>query len=338
MKYYLSVVVAARNDNYGGDFEERLQNCITWFDGYANRYGLKAEFIIVNYNPVEERPSLLEAVTFPKASNVDYRIITVPKAFHEKVSMDGLKRKIPMYEYIAKNIGIRRATGEYILAGNPDILLDPSILNYIARQKLQSDHYYRVDRCDYKAIGKAVTMDDLEEVRKRIFVIHTRGYDFEIKSQPFFFLKLLWAKIKTALISGKKAYEARYHQRSSAYPMPYRIHTNGGGDFLLMHRNSWYKIHGNPENTFLPVHTDSIAVAMAKFSGLKEFVFFYPAYHQDHGRRFSSGQADEEVEKMYRQFLEDANWMEQNKQAKIYNTETWGFSNETFEEILVKEN
>jgi hypothetical protein len=53
----------------------------------------------------------------------------------------------------------------------------------------------------------------------------------------------------------------------------YRLHTNASGDFLMMHRDGWFKIKGHPENTYLSIHTDAISVAMARYSGLKEKSF-----------------------------------------------------------------
>ncbi|MDB5283147.1 MAG: hypothetical protein JWO06_2222 [Bacteroidota bacterium] len=90
---YLSIVVAGRNDNYGGDFEQRLQNCITWYCYYADKYKLDTEFLVVNYNPVADRPQLKEVIQFPKSDFVQFRMIPVPNACQEKISDVKVRKK-----------------------------------------------------------------------------------------------------------------------------------------------------------------------------------------------------------------------------------------------------
>src|SRR5439155_23676554 len=105
---YLSVVVTTRNDDHGGDPLKRLQAFINCFDEQCRRTGLDAEVIIVDWNPPAERPSVGSLVSVPEPSFCTYRFITVPPAIHQRLRADGL----PLFQMIAKNVGIRRARGQ----------------------------------------------------------------------------------------------------------------------------------------------------------------------------------------------------------------------------------
>jgi hypothetical protein len=52
---------------------------------------------------------------------------------------------------IGKNVGIRRARGQFILATNIDILFSEELMALIAARKLEPGKMYRVDRYDVMA-------------------------------------------------------------------------------------------------------------------------------------------------------------------------------------------
>src|SRR5688572_31852615 len=55
---YLSVVAASRNDDHGGDPLVRTQIFINSFALQCERYKLPAELILIDWNPVRDRPGL----------------------------------------------------------------------------------------------------------------------------------------------------------------------------------------------------------------------------------------------------------------------------------------
>ena len=56
--------------------------------------------------------------------------------------------QLPIFEYIAKNAGLRRARGQFLLATNPDLFVSPALIRWLARAPLSPDRFYRVDRLD----------------------------------------------------------------------------------------------------------------------------------------------------------------------------------------------
>jgi hypothetical protein len=71
----------------------------------------------------------------------------VDLAYHDAYS---LNPKLQFQEFIAKNVGIRRCRGEYILTTNTDIYLSRGVLDVLDRRLLESRVLYRVRRIDLK--------------------------------------------------------------------------------------------------------------------------------------------------------------------------------------------
>jgi hypothetical protein len=73
------------------------------------------------------------------------RFIEVPAEIHARYEHAA---KIPLYQMIAKNVAIRRARGEWILATNIDIFFNEPLMEFLAAQKLERGKMYRIDRHD----------------------------------------------------------------------------------------------------------------------------------------------------------------------------------------------
>jgi hypothetical protein len=55
---------------------------------------------------------------------------------------------LPLFQMIGKNVGIRRARGEFVLATNIDILFSDELFQFLATRSLKHGEMYRVDRWD----------------------------------------------------------------------------------------------------------------------------------------------------------------------------------------------
>jgi len=157
---YLSVVVTSRNDDHGGNPLGRFQAFINCLVAQCRRAELPAELIVVEWNPPAERPRLSEVLHWPsEPSPCAVRFIEVPSDLHQTLKhADAL----PLFQMIAKNVGIRRARGRFVLSTNIDILLSNELVDYIAAGRLQPRAIYRVDRHD---VDNAVPIDaSLDEI------------------------------------------------------------------------------------------------------------------------------------------------------------------------------
>lgn len=139
----LSVVMAARNDNYGGNFLHRIQTFVSTLATLARRHGLDAELVVVEWNPPADRPGLVDAITWPEGLRT--RIITVPPEVHRM--LEGSDR-MPMFEYVAKNVGIRCAAGDRVLVTNPDIIFSEEMIRLLVSAPWGDNDYGLASRTD----------------------------------------------------------------------------------------------------------------------------------------------------------------------------------------------
>ena len=149
MPPYLSVVVTARNDDHGGNLLHRMQAFVNGLLGQCQRHQLPAELVIVEWNPPGDRPRLAEALRWSRTRMgedfCEVRIIEVPHGLHRRFAH---WHALPLYQMIAKNIGIRRASGQFIVATNIDILFSDELMQFIAEGRLEKGKMYRIDRYD----------------------------------------------------------------------------------------------------------------------------------------------------------------------------------------------
>src|ERR1700730_784280 len=117
---YLSLVVTARNDDHGGNLLGRMQAFVNAWIGQAQRYQIPAELMVVEWTPPADRPRLRDALHWPPDFGpCQVRFIEVPRELHSRFTH---AEALPLYQMIAKNVGIRRARGQFVLATNIDIL------------------------------------------------------------------------------------------------------------------------------------------------------------------------------------------------------------------------
>src|SRR5262245_52057419 len=146
---YLSVVVTSRNDDHGGNLLGRMQIFVDGLVEQCRRHRLAAELIVVEWNPPSNRPRLAEALQWPVDNDwCPIRIIEVPERHHRRFRHSA---NLPLFQMLAKNVGIRRARGQFIVATNIDILCSDELMAHIASRKLEANRLYRIDRHDVRA-------------------------------------------------------------------------------------------------------------------------------------------------------------------------------------------
>jgi hypothetical protein len=146
---YLSVVVTARNDDHGGNLLGRMQIFMDAWVAQAKRHGLDCELILVEWNSPAERPPLASALRWPSDTGpCRIRIIGVPPSLHARYRHAAA---LPLYQMIAKNAGIRRALGEFVLVTNIDVIFTDEIMAFLAKRSLEKNRMYRMDRHDAMA-------------------------------------------------------------------------------------------------------------------------------------------------------------------------------------------
>ena len=146
---FLSIVLTGRNDGYGGDFNERFLRTLRFNHAQLATRGIAHEYVFVEWAPPADAPSLRELVreALPDLPGDVLRWYAVDRRYQEALSLDP---HLKYLEFVAKNVGIRRARGAYILATNCDIYLGRHVLGVLERGALEPRLIYRAPRFDLK--------------------------------------------------------------------------------------------------------------------------------------------------------------------------------------------
>lgn len=190
-KPLLSVVATSRNDGHGGNALWRTQHFVNGLAAQALKFEFPIELVLVDWNPPIDKKGLFEALDWPeKNSYFSYRVIQVPHEYHNKFKFSD---KLPLFQYIAKNVGIKRASGDYILSTNIDILFSNELMQFL-KTELKPGYLYRVDRYDTdlkETVSPFLPFEEILKISQHDVVrvnakIQTIPYSTFIKRHPFF--------------------------------------------------------------------------------------------------------------------------------------------------------
>lgn len=161
----LSIVITGRNDGYGGDFNGRFLRTLAFNHDRLSEHGVAHEFVLVEWAPPVDRPRLSDLVreTLPRVRPVVASYHVDPR-YHEACSLNS---RLAYMEFLAKNVGIRRAQGTAILTTNADIYLGSGVVKFLAGGSVEPRTVYRATRTDVKlgADESHVHWDLLEDPR-----------------------------------------------------------------------------------------------------------------------------------------------------------------------------
>jgi hypothetical protein len=337
---YLSIVAASRNDGHGGDIEKRMHLFVNGLIIQANRYQFQIELIIVEWNPPSDRPLLQHIL--PKPQPDDYlqiRYILVPAFIHNRYRRC---REIPLFQMIAKNAGIRRAKGKFILCTNVDLIFSDTLFAFMASKKLRNDTFYRANRCDVTdgIMPDWNFEDQLDWCNKN--TIRRLGMDPRFKNinleqmglnDKSWFKKWLFNKLAFFMTLFWPSEKRHYYQ----------IDSFACGDFTLMARETWMAIKGYIELDLYSIHIDTLALISAAALGYKQYVLPLKSctYHIDHTMGWASMNPMEKIKFLeerpgvdYGMVFEAGIYALKQKQPFNLNAPDWGFASEKFDEYV----
>lgn len=147
---YLTIIFTGRNDDFGGDFNGRFFRALRFNHRCLTDAGIPHDFIFVEWRPIAGKPYLAtlladEFYDWPRALLTSY---VVDPAYHDAMS---LNPRLQFQEFIAKNVGIRRARGRFVLTTNTDIYLSRAVIDRLAAQAIEPGTLYRAARHDLKS-------------------------------------------------------------------------------------------------------------------------------------------------------------------------------------------
>jgi len=332
----VSFVASLWDHGYGGSLLRRVEIFLDGIISLANRHQLDAEVILVEWNPPAGEPALREMLRAREAlGRVTVRIIVVPPELHRTLPNAA---EIPFFEPIGKNVGMRRARGEYWLATNPDLLYSDAVFRFLATG-LAPGHLYRMDRHD---VGEDVPRNlpvkrQLRFCARHIEGVHTGyasiAFPEQVKVGRFRPTPELQKQVELECQNGEGSQPADISYQAQELYRRDGIHTNASGCFLLMHRSHWEAMHGHPE-FYTRGHADSVTVWAALTQGLSQVVLRPPCFlfHQPHSRGQQRNWQQTDWRSWYQRFQES----KAAGRPLIINGPNWGFAEESFEEWVLQ--
>jgi len=288
----LSVCIVSRNDDYGWNLIERSTHClnsmISTFD----------EVWYVDWNSPLEVGSVINEIKPNLNLKGNLHHIVIPPDIASLLTNNDPDAAV-CCEVLGRNIGIRRATGDYIVSSNIDII--------------------------------APTRKDLDEFIKtsdiNTFYTISRRH-IELKPLDAWFGKNkneMIEPIRGALIVNSK--ERHFDEKVTAGD-DYSL-INCSGDFQWAHKNIWNTIRGFEEDLIYVLYSDTNVQKKAVMHGFDLKAVYSPAlFHIDHGPGGAGfmGGINKRTNDMNRAV---------NFQHETYNEEDWGLANTEIEyEVL----
>lgn len=266
---YLSVVVTSRNDNHGGKIMARMRHCFLSLSEQAARYRLPIQLLLVDWNPPADRPPLADMAEFG-ASHEYFRfdVVTVAPDIHARMP---LADEIPLFQYYAKNVGIRRALGHFVLATNVDVILFEALAEHLAARTLESGFIYRNDRWDTDIEKELATL--APEARQEACMRNIVQINMRYGTVPVPQLAAHVAETSTAELPHLLQALERGLSEKLKLERPYKHvlpHMVACGDFTLMAREDWFRLRGYAELPIHSWHVDSLLMLQGIGGGLRE--------------------------------------------------------------------
>jgi len=283
----ISAVIVSRNDGYGGHLNERATYC---FNSAIDTYD---EVIYVDWN------SPTHSLLYDIKDNIQFKgnfkhIIISSEIASILTNYDPNAQKC--CEALGRNIGLRRATGDWVISTNIDIIHPKrDQLENIINQS-DSNTFYTVSR------------------RHTDWDIIKKFHEGEIPFNE-------WKSLREYLISNS---EERYFEEKTIEGDDYSL-INCCGDFQMTSKKIWNEIRGFEEDLIYSLYTDTNVQKKAVMHGFNLKALYNPAlFHIDHGKGgggFLTG-VNKTTNDFYRAII---------NQKKTENLETWGFNDTEIE-------
>lgn len=257
----LSAVCCGRNDNYGGHFLESalysINSMLKTFD----------EVVYVDWNTEEGKKIVTDELHLENRDKL--RVFHVTPDLVKKIT-NGTPTP-PMCEVLARNIGIRRATGDIIFSVNSDLIISPREQIDLMCQNLKMGDMITLTKQD-------VELDDL----KKQFGDET---DIQHLMPIIFGVWPIQKRLMLPVLSMNK--ELMLKQPEDKHHICASI-IQACGDFQVAHRETWIKIKGFEENMTKRLYHDTNVQYKVIMNGGKILASNTPhIYHIEHERNNS---------------------------------------------------
>ena len=281
----ISAVIVSRNDNYGGYLNERatyaLNSAIDTYD----------EVFYIDWN--SENYSLLYNIENDLQLKGNLHHIVIPPSIAKQLTNQDVNAQ-KCCETLGRNIGLRRATGDWLVSTNIDVI-HPSRKDVDEIIKINGDQHM-------------ITLSRRETTWEEIKKFH--GGEIIFKD---------WKKLRDHISSTSEKREV-YEKITSGDD--YSL-INCCGDFQLAPKHIWNDIRGFEEDLIYALHSDTNVQKKAVMHGYGlKAIFEPPMFHINHGSKgWGGGGIADGVNKKSNDIHRAVTF-----QDTTQNLDTWGFS------------
>jgi hypothetical protein len=288
----LSAVIVSRNDNYGGNLLERSTYC---FNSMIDTFD---EVFYIDWN--SPNGSLLNEVKH----NVQFKgnfhhIVITPENASILTNNDPEAQKC--CEVLGRNIGLRRASGDWLVSTNIDIIAPDRSELEKTLSNLDTSTFYTISR-------RHIDLKMIKEVHKTEELLYEK-----------------WREVRDFYI---KSSEERHYEEKTVSGDDYSL-VNCCGDFQIAHRSVWNTVRGMEEDLIYALYADTNVQKKAVMHGFQLKALYSPAlFHIDHGKGgggFLTG-VNRRPNDIHRAI---------SYQFKTENSESWGFSDIDIEQEIL---
>lgn len=287
----LSAVIVSRNDNYGGNLLERSTFC---FNSMIDTFD---EVFYIDWN--SDTRSLLDEVR----ANVKFK-----GNFHHIVINPDNAKILTKYdpeaqkccEVLGRNIGLRRATGDWLVSTNIDIIAPKreSLLETI--NHIDVNGFYTISR-------RGVDLSTISDFQ---------GGELNYAN---------WNAVREHLIVNS---EERHYEEKTVQGDDYSL-VNCCGDFQMASQSVWHSLRGMEEDLIYALYADTNVQKKAVMHGFQlKALYNPPLFHINHGKGgggFLTG-VNRRPNDIHRAIT---------FQFKTENPATWGFSDIDIEQEVL---
>jgi len=146
---YLSIIMCGKVDSAHNQFFRSLQRFVYELSESIKLYPLVSlEIIVVEYEPDIDMQTIYEELDVPPNIQNKMRFISVPAPMGKPENKNSY-----VFDYIARNVGIIRSKGEYILLTNPDIVLPIEFIRLLSNKLFSDGIVYIANQETYPMIN-----------------------------------------------------------------------------------------------------------------------------------------------------------------------------------------
>jgi len=337
-RLYLSIIMGSNNVNQAGQ-HTRLSYALKNIYDFTKQYNIMGavEVILVDYNSNPSQPHILDvpSITWPPNDGMLIRVISVPNNLH-KIATHKMRSHVDSgyWEYMSKNVGIRRACGDWVLVTNPDILPNEGFWQVVAKRALKPNAQYRTVRLTYNV---ELPNDALTWPQPKVFEHILKDYmlgcgpDVTRNTTEWWWPGGLGSSISKWMSQPLDLSHPTYRGQRALIGCP--------GDFILAPRFAYHAVRGHAEYA-TPDALDDWMVNSLLALGLESHVLPPPSviFHQPHGKGYSKNykSAWEGAQHKWAMLMQPImDNMVRERRASLFNGPDWGLGNYDLPEVYL---